>query len=250
MQAIRKPAAFDIVPSVGFCSPVISLATVDFPAPLAPVTTIRVTCESVSAAQDTTVLSLAPYVKLSLSIFKITFLRLFTPSMGLGFGKVNLTGSFAFFSCWARLLSAPLFFFLLMSAAFGDVAPVFSSAVRTASWELSFAFANAMSSNGDGPKAMLADFSEINGTPSSASSGGCSYDFWVSASPAGTFAPREISKSASVSSGVEVVVCASLSTCNMQADSSLARGNSLGALSFSLSEGESSRSGSSTARRL
>mmetsp|Transcript_21142 Transcript_21142/g.65987 ORF Transcript_21142/g.65987 Transcript_21142/m.65987 type:complete len:233 (-) Transcript_21142:898-1596(-) len=100
---MRRPAAFQMVPCVGFCSPTSTLMAVDLPAPLAPITATRLTCETVRLTSMMVGLSLVGYWKVTLSILRITLLRLLTPSMAPGSGKVNfmislLSSKYAFFS--------------------------------------------------------------------------------------------------------------------------------------------------------
>mmetsp|Transcript_39412 Transcript_39412/g.91021 ORF Transcript_39412/g.91021 Transcript_39412/m.91021 type:complete len:230 (+) Transcript_39412:1026-1715(+) len=101
--AIRNPGAFQMVPSVGFCSPTNTLIAVDFPAPLAPITATRLTCETVKFTSMMVGLSLVGYWKVTLFMRNTTLLRLFTPSIGPGSGKVNFmisleSSKYAFFS--------------------------------------------------------------------------------------------------------------------------------------------------------
>mmetsp|Transcript_87108 Transcript_87108/g.244363 ORF Transcript_87108/g.244363 Transcript_87108/m.244363 type:complete len:207 (+) Transcript_87108:929-1549(+) len=142
---MRKPATFQIVPSERFCSPTSTLTSEDFPAPFAPATTVRLTCDNVRLTSAKLALSLVECTKPTLLIWSMTFLRLFTPSMALGFGNMNFTGSLAAplepvlnfcgssalcrtqsaaelvqteaESCWAFRFSALVFFFFLPTPA-------------------------------------------------------------------------------------------------------------------------------------
>merc|ERR550514_1407729 len=79
--ASRSPAAFQIEPDVGSCSPTRTFIAVDLPAPLAPITATRLTCDTVNDTSIMVGLSLVGYWKVTLFILKTTLLRLFTPSM-------------------------------------------------------------------------------------------------------------------------------------------------------------------------
>merc|ERR1712176_1103829 len=90
---MRKPDAFQMDPCVGFCSPTRTLIAVDFPAPLAPMTATRLTCDTVRLTSKMVGLSFVGYWKVTLFMRRMVLLRLLTPSRAPGAGKANFMTS-------------------------------------------------------------------------------------------------------------------------------------------------------------